>query len=412
MANTVWSKIKQDVRTNGTPVTVRSESFNKIRTNTPDFLKKTKLGMQLPQNAYSFTYTLGDKPIFISHDIRNSDKVIVAVRRDIFSDWTPGTYVQTVGTLSETTVQNAALDAFWANASGQNANYGQIFAEGRQTLNLVTNTAVKIAKCVKSLRRLDVWGAFDALGLSKKTKHFKDLRHKSKNLRKTDYSHFVSSSFLEMEYGWKPLLSDVYDVAKDLAYRNAQKSYDVTIRGSAVAEAPVKYVLVNGPSAPPATLNICGVGKNLKTLRVTYSCRYRVASPALRTASALGLTNPLYLGWQLVPFSFVVDWFTPIGAYLESLSALQGLSFIDGTRSVLTLQTSGGILTGRTGVGGNGRFISIQGAGQEYNQSVSLVRVVLTGSPGRPGPFRLSPDALGTNRPLKALALLRTAFGR
>jgi len=38
----------------------------------------------------------------------------------------------------------------------------------------------------------------------------------------------------------------------------------------------------------------------------------------------LGITNPLLIGWELVPFSFVVDWFLPVGNWLESVDAMLG----------------------------------------------------------------------------------------
>jgi hypothetical protein len=43
-------------------------------------------------------------------------------------------------------------------------------------------------------------------------------------------------------------------------------------------------------------------------------------------ASRLGLINPASVAWELVPFSFVVDWFTGFGSYLDSFTELAGLS--------------------------------------------------------------------------------------
>lgn len=35
--------------------------------------------------------------------------------------------------------------------------------------------------------------------------------------------------------------------------------------------------------------------------------------------------NPLEVGWELVPFSFVLDWFIPVGEFLKSLDALESV---------------------------------------------------------------------------------------
>lgn len=51
----------------------------------------------------------------------------------------------------------------------------------------------------------------------------------------------------------------------------------------------------------------------------------------LRTLNQLGLVNPASLAWELIPWSFVVDWFIPIGPLLSVLTAPAGLIFISGT---------------------------------------------------------------------------------
>ena len=55
-----------------------------------------------------------------------------------------------------------------------------------------------------------------------------------------------------------------------------------------------------------------------------------------RAFNQLGLLNPVSLAWELVPWSFVVDWVLPIGSVLSALSAPAGLIFIDGSLSART----------------------------------------------------------------------------
>ena len=45
------------------------------------------------------------------------------------------------------------------------------------------------------------------------------------------------------------------------------------------------------------------------------------------SASQIGLTNPALLAWDVLPFSFVVDWFLPLGGYLSSLDSMLGIQF-------------------------------------------------------------------------------------
>lgn len=44
--------------------------------------------------------------------------------------------------------------------------------------------------------------------------------------------------------------------------------------------------------------------------------------------------------WELVPFSFVVDWFLPVGDFLQSFSQLQGLA-VDGNLSFYSTRLKG-----------------------------------------------------------------------
>jgi len=309
---------------------------------------------------------------------------------------------------TEAIVQKA-LDKFWRKASSERSDYGLMAAESRKTFGLVTTTATRLANAYRRLKRLDVYGAYNALSMSF-DKRGRQLHNSSRNVRRADHSRFAASAFLEMQYGWKPLLSDIHTSAEDLANRNQKKPEDVTIRASAVGKSEYQYRIK--PSYPDAntTLRILPAGENVRRYRVSYICKYRVANQTLRTASALGLTNPALLAWDLLPFSFVVDWFAPIGNYLESLSALQGLQFISGTRSILDTVDRNYTIMGRSKVSPTtGRYTIIQGAGWGEQKTVAFTRASIS-SPSRPGPFRLNPEAMGSDRPLKALALLRVTM--
>lgn len=48
----------------------------------------------------------------------------------------------------------------------------------------------------------------------------------------------------------------------------------------------------------------------------------------------MGLTNPLEVTWELLPFSFVADWFLPIGDYVSILDSTLGYILKGGTNTV------------------------------------------------------------------------------
>ena len=212
-------------------------------------------------------------------------------------------------------LKNAAVIRALNNLKDQKVNFAQAFAERGQVASLVANTATKLAKAARAIRRGDVPGAARALGITSKQK-FKGVRE----------------SWLELQYGWKPLLSDVYGSMCELHDNDVAEPqrYRFTVRGSASESVSALHYELYGSNRYVAQ----GVLKRHRGARVRLD--YRLDNPMLAAASALGLTNPAQLAWELVPWSFVADWFIPVGSYLSAMDADLGYIFQGG--SVTTRQ--------------------------------------------------------------------------
>lgn len=86
-------------------------------------------------------------------------------------------------------------------------------------------------------------------------------------------------------------------------------------------------------SLPNHLFKYSGSVKGWRRGAVSADCTafYNTASPSSQCklwSSALGLTTPLQTIWELIPFSFVFDWFVPIGDNLRRLEDKLGLSEI------------------------------------------------------------------------------------
>jgi hypothetical protein len=57
---------------------------------------------------------------------------------------------------------------------------------------------------------------------------------------------------------------------------------------------------------------------------------YRVSEPDMLRASSLGLLNPAALAYELVPLSFVFDYFFSVGNFLTGLGSTIGCEFVSG----------------------------------------------------------------------------------
>lgn len=75
--------------------------------------------------------------------------------------------------------------------------------------------------------------------------------------------------------------------------------------------------------------------------------RFTVRNSSVKSLVQLGLTNPAEVAWEVVPFSFVIDWFIPVGNFLSSLDSLVGVQDLTvcrgyKTTSVWSVHTAGG----------------------------------------------------------------------
>lgn len=124
----------------------------------------------------------------------------------------------------------------------------------------------------------------------------------------------VPAAHLVYTYGVAPLVSDVYNSVEELALRlgfPVRKRY---------------YASASGTSKSSQTTNSDGMEKKIdarmsKSKRVTAYVEFD-----LENASRFTVGNPLEIAWELVPYSFVVDWMFSIGDYLSSIDALRAVS--------------------------------------------------------------------------------------
>lgn len=232
-----------------------------------------------------------------------------------------------------------ASQAFYKKMADQDSfNLAVSLAEMKETVGLIGITAIRLANSYRFLRKGRVKDAFRSLGISDEKKIHglrgvpKDSpsnwtagdhrRYLENRVPKRDHmSQFAASTWLELQYGWTPLLLDVYGSAEYVAKLLHDSSVDLIVKAAGKGSSTNTYLNANEQSTAVAN----AIVKHIVHLRVS--------DPLLRNAAALGLTNPLNVAWELIPFSFIADWFLPVGDMLNSLSALQGYEVVDSCTS-------------------------------------------------------------------------------
>lgn len=184
------------------------------------------------------------------------------------------------------------------NVKGHDFNLAVNVAQGKQTFEMATNAVKTIGSALLDVRRGNISSAFRRLGVP--SSRVRPLKSKD-----------VSGRWLEMQYGWLPLVSDVYEASK------AYESITSGPRRSRVS-ATLSRSGLRDYSSSPSSYSLRGPCDD--RLKVVYEMTEEIS-----TARSLGLTDPTTVLWEIIPYSFVVDWFIPIGTYLENLNVIPKL---------------------------------------------------------------------------------------
>lgn len=198
--------------------------------------------------------------------------------------------------------------------------------------------------------------------------------------------------WLEYTYGWKPLLSDIYNAADESVRFTLNRLSRISAGYVERLSDGTFYSSVAGRSYPFSRQGVKGVKLGL-VLEVPES-RFDLA----RWTSL----NPVSIAWELLPYSFVVDWFYDVGGALRSFeTALAfGSRFRTGYRSNFVYGSH------RASVGYDGLYQGTRLVYSGYNES-SLKYFQRTKLPSYPYPYPPSFKVeMGWRRLLSSAALL------
>lgn len=203
-------------------------------------------------------------------------------------------------------IRQIAVNKCLQDVAGIRTNALELYATRIETINTVSKRVGQLANAMLALKR-GRW------------KQFKRHLGLDKSLRRPGAHKFqdIPGLWLEYSFGWSPLVSDCYNILNKTFEPPKMK---VQKEHSEVIDSKIFYT---GASK----LRYDGNCRN--NIRATASCMVSVDVPALAALAQYGINNPLAVAWELVPWSFVVDWFIPIGDYIEQLGATAGLKLTE-----------------------------------------------------------------------------------
>lgn len=190
---------------------------------------------------------------------------------------------------------------------GQKTNLAMMLAEYRQTASLFHDSAKAISQGVDGFAR-------GFAGTKKATRN-------------------IARKHLAWQYGVKPLTSDLLTSYAEL--KNAA-SKPLVIGGVVKRRAVGMAIKEASPSSTVCT----GKAQVLSHLQYFYKTSWRAVmrkDSLTTTLAAHGFLNPFSLAWEVIPYSFVIDWWINIGevlASLDNLTLCDSLWIRDSSRTV------------------------------------------------------------------------------
>lgn len=307
-------------------------------------------------------------------------------------------------------IKAAATSELLTKIKDQKVNVAQFWAEREQTVQLIATTAMRLVQSFRDLKRGNITSAAKGLTGMRPSRR---IRRGYRKAYSDSADQAAAQAWLEMQYGWKPLLSDVEGAFKAMRSRISDQQ---DVRCSAFRKATRQ---TKSESSGFYTPN--GGLKCTQTTTYEYTVKYtsfhRVTQSTTATLASIGLTNPALLAWELVPYSFVVDWFLPVGNFLNTLDATMGITFNRGC--VTEVERWKHVFTWSPDPD-DSKLPNPMATGVVYykydgfiSSTVEIVKVKREVIPGFPSPQLPSfKNPLSVTHAANALALLTTTFRR
>jgi hypothetical protein len=224
------------------------------------------------------------------------------------------------------------------------------------------------------------------------------LKKTQKKARRKGVSlaRYLRDQWLSARYGWGPLLRDVDNVVKAVQSLQNRERIRHTARGHADLKDSVSH-----DKDLAAGSYTCAYQTFLE---IEYSVRAGIIYEMdHRNTFGLSLSAVPSTAWELIPYSFVLDWFVNVGDYIQAIVPKPGVSILGSWHTHKEVWTSQATL-------------SVKSYGSETiidpGNAVGIATAsTVTRVPGLPSPkltprFGVNDVDLGTVRIIDAIALI------
>jgi hypothetical protein len=177
---------------------------------------------------------------------------------------------------------------------------GQFLGELHETLMMLKHPALALRRGID-----DYYGA---------------VKERARRVAKHKRRKVIADTYLEYAFGWSPLINDIQSAAK-LVYDQPKTYLDVISAEVTQALTSVDFRSENATGGGPLVVRFTVKGIGGVSVRYKGAVNATMSQPpSLAEFTGVSLTNFAPTAWELIPYSFLVDYFSNIGNVIDTAS--------------------------------------------------------------------------------------------
>jgi hypothetical protein len=202
---------------------------------------------------------------------------------------------------------------------GAAAELGAAIAQSQKAIDMIEKRVKQVYELAMTLKK----GR-----LLKITKRGRLIRHQAVPFDARKSAKEMGGTVLEVLYGWLPMMGDIYSATEVLSREIRPKA--MYARKKTVEHFPTNVSSSDGINRWDHTQT------DRFEQHITIRAFIEIQNPNLDLVNRLGLINPATILWEVIPFSFIVDWFVNVQEVLGSLTDFEGAILKNPHRTTFT----------------------------------------------------------------------------
>lgn len=248
--------------------------FKKVKT----VIERQPMTLYSANIEYSYMSCSGKQTQYVSSGGRNYGEVSPTSMYGLFL---------AAPSLDVERIKSLAVTGSYAKANEQDVDGLVVLAEGAETIRSFTSMTKRLIKILRALRK-----------------------RKWKDLGKEFTAKELADRWMEYRYVLRPTIKDMCDIVKAINHSRIDKPRRLTYRsGASDSSSAFQSGITVRDNMPVGYVTAWKKTQKIVTAR----SGVLAAIDAISEAAIWGLDQPFTAMWELVPFSFVVDWFFNTG---------------------------------------------------------------------------------------------------